>query len=281
MGRPKKNVSSEVMSERVYNVKRLARISTISYNPEKINTFIDETLVFSKDVEKNLESASVSNKKLPIEKRMKKNMIINLIDTKLKLINEYIKSINNKNELILEYYLERDRFRRLNSARSKRYVAKKRLRLDMCIHKLYKFDNINKNNKNNKRINEKINKKFNKKINDINDLNENNCAIFNIPTERQCKILEKKEAERLKHLQKTMQEPIMNDEEYPLSPEYNINLRNKDFYIDYKIEDKIDIDIKNYLYDVFSNTSTNNIIHNKLDWNGNLDTIDFDMNILE
>ena len=74
-------------------------------------------------------------------------------------------------------------------------------------------------------------------------------------------MLEKKELERQQAIQK--QNSIQTEEEYqfeksfPLSPEYNVNLQLEAYNYDYyKIEDKIDIEIHNFLYgNLYNSTS--------------------------
>lgn len=235
------------MSERMYNIKRLAPLRNNSYNPEYINTFIDNTLVFYNNISQTVEKLDgCCDKTISVEERYRNNKVMKLIDCKLKLIHAKTLEINNKNDLILEYYKERDRVCKLNSARTKRYEAKLKIRLSNCIiNKLYKYDKI-------KKIKDNTNKPI--KIKPV-------ISNINIPTERQCKLLEKKELERQQAIQK--QNSIQTEEEYqfeksfPLSPEYNVNLQLQAYNYDYyKIEDKIDIEIHDFLYgNLYNSTS--------------------------
>jgi hypothetical protein len=238
------------MSERMYNIKRLAPLRNNSYNPECINSFIDNTLVFYNNISQTVEKLDgCCDKTISVEERYRNNKIMKLIDCKLKLIHAKTLEINNKNNFILEYCKERERVSKLNRARTKRYEEKLKIRLSN-INKLYKYNKI-------KKIQDNINKPI--KIKPV-------ISNINIPTERQCKLLEKKELERQQAIQQK-QNSIQTEEEYqfensfPLSPEYNVNLQlqayNYNYNYDYyKIEDKIDIEIHNFLYgNLYNSTS--------------------------
>ncbi len=234
------------MSERMYNIKRLAPLRNNSYNPEYINSFIDNTLVFYNNISQTVEKLDgCCDKTISVEERYRNNKIMKMIDCKLKLIHAKTLEINNKNNFILEYCKERERVSKLNRARTKRYEEKLKIRLSN-INKLYKYNKI-------KKIKDNINKPI--KIKPV-------ISNINIPTERQCKLLEKKELERQQAIQQK-QNSIQTEEEYqfeksfPLSPEYNVNLHSQAYNYDYyKIEDAIDIEIHNFLYgNLYNSTS--------------------------